>query len=353
MHKTGTKALQACLAANRLQLAEAGVHYPRAGRHRLEENLYTAGHHQIAFDLANEDRNASLADVANEIRVVQAATVVLSSEEFLPLAYRPGVLEAIIAMGRDFEYEPTAVIVFRAQPDYLESIYSEIAKTSFPSNFDDVIEQTTRDGHFTTPNYTFPFELTYTTVVARLEAIFGVDNVVARAYLPARGLAFGHSDFLNVVGRVRGGGLQLENVRTPPQSANERVTLLQLLANMVRSRGATLDAATFVRDHFSHFDEAELERPFSLITRDDRLRLWSRFAADNAAINARFGVAIPFVSEADIAMSHADEKRALEHRALLAAIIQATDFRSPAVLTQRTSQQTWVAHPSPEACGAS
>jgi hypothetical protein len=329
MHKTGTKALQAYLAANRLQLAQAGVHYPRAGRHRLEENLYTAGHHQIAFDLANEDRSASLADVAKEVRLVQAATVILSSEEFLPLAYRPGALEAIVAMSRDLDYEPAAVIVLRAQPDYLESIYSEIAKTSFASNFDDLIEQTVRDGHFMTPNYTFPFDLAYTTVIGRLEAIFGLGNVVARAYRRDRNLDFGHSDFLSVVAHLRG-GLRLENARNPLPSTNERVTLLQLLANTVRTRGGTFDAETFVREHFPHFDEADLARPFFLMTRADRRRLLSRFAADNAAINARFGIEIPFVSEADTAMSDADETRAREHRTLLGAVLQATNYCLPA-----------------------
>jgi len=328
MHKTGTKALQAYLAANRLQLAQTGVHYPRAGRHRLEENLYTAGHHQIAFDLANDDRNASLVDVAKEIRLVQAATVVLSSEEFLPLAYRPGVLDAIIAMARELGYEPAAVIVLRAQPDYLESIYSEIAKTSFASNFDDFIEQTTRDGHFTTPNYTFPFDLAYTAVVGRLEAIFGLGNVVARAYRRDRDLDFGHSDFLSVVAHMRG-GLQLENARNPLPSTNERVTLLQLLANIVRTRGANFDVAAFVRERFPHFEEAELGRPFFLMTRADRRRLLSRFALDNAAINTRFGIAIPFVSEADAAISDADEARAHKHRALLGAVLQATNYCLP------------------------
>ncbi len=220
--------------------------------------------------------------------------------------------------------------MLRSQPDYLESVYSEIAKTSFISNFDDLIEQTTRDGHFTTPKYTFPFELTYTGVVARLEAIFGSHNVVARAYLPDRGLAFGHSDFLGVVARLRS-GLRLEGARDPQPSVNERATLLQLLSNVGRNRGATLDAKTFVREHFSHLDKADLARPFSLITREDRRRLLLRFADDNAAINARFGIAIPFVSEADIAMSDADEKRANEHRALLAALLKATDCCLPAV----------------------
>jgi hypothetical protein len=55
----------------------------------------------------------------------------------------------------------------------------------------------------------------------------------------------------------------------------------------------------------------------------------SRFAADNAAINARFGIAIPLVSEDDIAMSDIEETRAQEHRALLPAVLEATDYCLP------------------------
>lgn len=323
MHKTGTKALQVYLAANRLQLMETGVHYPLAGRHQLEENLYTPGHHQIAFDFASEDGSASFAAVVNEIRLVQAATVVLSSEEFLPLARTPGALETIIATSRDLGYETIAVIVLRAQPDYVQSIYSEIAKTSCVSTLDELIEQAVDDGRFTPLNHPHAFDLTYTTIVARLEAIFGVGNVIARAYRPDRGLDFGHVDFLNVVAHIRG-GLQVKNTRDPLPSANERVTLLQLLKNIARTVESNVDPEAFVRTYFPHFSEAELAHPFSLITRGDRVRFLSRFADDNVAINARFGIDIPFVAENDITMSDADEIRAQEHRALLAAVLEET-----------------------------
>jgi hypothetical protein len=200
--------------------------------------------------------------------------------------------------------------VLRAQPDYLESIYSELAKTSCASSLDDLIDQAMRDGRFRPLDYTRPFDLTYTVVVERLEAIFGVGNVAARAYRPDRGLDFGHREFLNIVALARG-GLQLNNPCIPLPSVNERVTLLQLLTNIVRTRGATFDAEIFVREQFPHFDEADFAHPFSLMTRADRVRFLSRFAADNAAINARFGIAIPLVSEDDIAMSDIEETRAL------------------------------------------
>jgi hypothetical protein len=240
------------------------------------------------------------------------------------LAYTPGALETIVATGRELGYEPLAVIVLRAQPDYLESMYSELAKESLVPSIEDLIEQAARDGKFVPLNYTRAFELTYSAPIGRLEAIFGVGNVIARAYRPDRGLDFGYSDFLGVVSYVRG-GLQLQNPGNPLPSANERVTLLQLLANIVRSRDATFALETFIREHFPHFDEADFARPFSLITRLDRLRLLSRFAADNAAINARFGIDIPFVLEGDAAMSDAAETRAQQHRALLAAVLQATE----------------------------
>jgi hypothetical protein len=154
-HKTGTKALQVFLDANRRQLAETGIHYPLAGRHLLDGGLITPGHHQIAFDLASAPGapSASLEEVVAEIRLVQAATVVLSSEEFLPLIFTAGALETIVSLGRDLGYEPIAVVVLRAQPDYLESIFSELAKTTPVSAFDDLIDQASRGSSI--PRLTF------------------------------------------------------------------------------------------------------------------------------------------------------------------------------------------------------
>jgi hypothetical protein len=146
--------------------------------------------------------------------------------------------------------------------------------------------------------------------------------VTARAYRPDRGLDFGKVDFLQVIANVRG-GLLMRNVQNPMPSANERVTLIELLSNVFRARGAKVDAESFINERFPALERAKLAQPFSLITRADRARLLSIYAADNAAINARFQTLIPFVSEADIAMSDVDESRAQEHRAALASVLGA------------------------------
>jgi len=326
-HKTGTTALQWFLAANRLPLAEAGIHYPLAGRHLRDGSGIASGHHQLAFDFAGAEGRASLSLLVDEIRVMQAATVVLSSEEFLPLAAKRGCLETIVATGRELGYEPIAVVVLRAQADYLESIFSEIAKTGSVSSIGDLIDQAAADGGFAPLNYPRAFELTYTGIIARLEAIFGSGNVVARAYRPDRGLEFGRTDFLGVIAQLRG-GLRLRNVGNPGSSANERVTLLELLSNVARAKGGNTDVERLVRERFPGYDRANLGRPFTLITRADRLRLLSSFAADNATLNSRFGIEIPFVSESDISMSEDDDNRALAQRLLLAAVLEGTEAAS-------------------------
>jgi hypothetical protein len=323
MHKTGTKALQSYLLENRLQLAEGGVHYPTAGLVHLGGDQYTPGHHQIPFDFFSEGGSASFAAVLQQMRLVQAATVVLSSEEFLPLMDLPGAVETIVASARELGYEPAAVVYLRAQPDSLESTYSELAKGSRAANIEDLIDQALRDGRFKSPNHDRTFELTYSRIVERLEAIFGSGNVIARAYHPERGSDYGHTDFLEVVARARG-GLRLENLQNTRPRANERVTLRRLFANIAQLKEVAFDPESFVRERFPQVDPAELERPFSLITRYDRERFLARFAGDNAALNARFDTDIPFVSVADIVMSDADEARAQEHRALLAAVLLAT-----------------------------
>jgi len=324
-HKTGTTALQVFLNANRQQLAQAGVHYPLAGR-QLDGDMSTAGHHQIALEFANQDGSEGFGAVVAEIRLMQAATVVMSSEEFLPLAAKRGCLETIVATSRELGYEPVAVVVLRSQPDYLESIFAEIAKIGSVSSIEDLIDQAAVDGRFTPVNYPRAFELTYTWTIARLEAIFGIRNVIARAYRPDRGLDFGQMDFLGVIARLRG-GLRLETTGNIALSNNQRSTLLELLSNIARFEPGNVDVEACIRERFPAYDRADLGRPFSLITRADRLRLLSRFAADNAALNARFGIVIPFVAESDIRMSDADDLRAREHRMLLAALLRATEGR--------------------------
>jgi hypothetical protein len=321
---TGTKALPTYLGLNRLALAEGGVHYPRAGQDECEPDHFTPGHQRLACDLARPDGGPSLRDLVEEIHLVQAATVVVSSEEFLPLALAPGGLDRIVDAGRDLGYRPTAIVVLRAQPDLLESVYAELAKSVAVPPFEDVIEAALAHGSARPAGAGAAGDLVYSSVVGRLEAVFA-GNVVARAYRPDRGWAAGHTDFVHSIGRLRG-GLRLANLREPQPSASERVTLLELLANVLRNRGVPFaDPLDYLRANVERFDTDDIVRPFSLLTRADRVRFLARFGADNAAVNARCGIDIPFVDTADIALSDADDARAGRHRRLLAATIEAAE----------------------------
>src|SRR5207248_9700162 len=81
LHKTGTTALQLFLSNSAEHLQAQGVVYPRSGRPPES----TAGHHNIAWQLAGDRRFRSSAgtldDVASEI-ASWPGDAILSSEDF-------------------------------------------------------------------------------------------------------------------------------------------------------------------------------------------------------------------------------------------------------------------------------
>jgi hypothetical protein len=236
----------------------------------------------------------------------------------------PGALETLIARARELGYTPHAVLVLRAQPDYLESLYGEIAgHFAACESFEAVLETALERSVFALRGYTRAFPLRYGALIESLEAVFGPGRVVARAYRTDRGSAYGRQDFLGVVSRFHG-AFAIADPYDPTPRVNERLTLLALLERIVCARGrqlATRDVVTVLPG----FDPTELARPFSFLTRRDRARFLQRLAADNVAVNERFAIDIPFVAERDIAMSDADEGRAQAHRALLAAVLERLD----------------------------
>jgi hypothetical protein len=321
MHKTGTTVLQTYLAVNRVALALGGVHYPRAGRHQLPDGHVTPGHHQIAFDFMREEGSAAFAQAIDEMRTVQASTVILSSEEFHRLLERRGALETIAAHARELGYGTVALVVLRAQPEYLESLYAEIAKTELPPPFEDVIAAALDEGAFTLRDGR-RFTLAYPEIVAGLEAVLGAGNVVARAYHHDRGPAFILRDFLEVIAALRG-RLELTGSANPLPRANERFTLAGFLAAVIRAGRTPVELDELLRAAVPQLEPADLDAPVVLATNADRARLLARFAAGNAALNARFAIDIPFVEAGDAIRDAAGDARAQRHRRALAAVLDA------------------------------
>jgi len=262
--------------------------------------VFTPGHHQIAFDFLHADGSAALAQVFDEMRSVQASTVILSSEELHRLLDRRGALETIAAHASALGYGTVALVVFRAQPDYVESLYAEIAKTGLPPPFEDLLDGAVATGSLTLPDGR-RFELDYPRIVDGLEAALGVVNVVVALR----------------------GRLEIERSANPLPRTNERFTLGGLLDAVVRAGRTPVERDALLRDAVPQLDPADLDAPAILATNADRARLLARFAAGNAVLNARFAIDIPFVAPADAVRDDARDAQARRHRAALAAVLRA------------------------------
>jgi len=311
-HKTGTTALQVFLAVNRPLLQAAGVHYPRAGRHDLGDGMMTPGHHQIPMDYLAGDASASFGAALAEIAAVDASAVVLSSEEFQMLLPRTGALEAIAGGLRESGYVPVAIVYLRPQPYYAESVYAEMVKGGWVTDFDAYLETIIAEGAFAPADSARVMTFDYRRLIAQLEAPFG--NVIARAYRSDASDEALPRDFLRLVGGLRG-SLKLEGLKNPMPRANASPTLRQLIASLYAVAGRPEEMPPDVA-------AGELDERFRLLTHGDVSRFYERFADGNAAVNARFGISIPFVASSDVPPRDDPRfARAQRHREILSRII--------------------------------
>lgn len=313
-HKTGTTALQVFLAVNRPLLETAGIHYPRAGRHDLGDGMMTPGHHQIAMDYLAGESSASLGAALAEIATVDASAVVLSSEEFQMLLPRAGALEAIAGGLRESGYVPVAIVYLRPQPYYAESVYAEMIKGGWLTDFDAYLKTIIVDGAFTPAGSARTMTFDYQRLIAQLEAPFG--NVIARAYRSDASDEALPRDFLQLVGGLRG-SLKVDGLKNPMPRANASPTLRQLIASLYAIAGRPEEVPPDVAAD-------ELDKRFALLTRGDVSRFYKRFSDGNAAINARFGISIPFAAPSDVPPPDDPRfARAQRHREIFGRIIAA------------------------------
>lgn len=312
-HKTGTTALQVFLAVNRPLLESAGIHYPRAGRHDLGGGMMTPGHHQIAMDLMAGETSSSLDAALAEIAAVDASAVVLSSEEFQMLLPRPGALEAVAAGLRERGYVPVAIVYLRAQPYYAESVYAEMIKGGWLTDFDAYLASIVRDGAFTPPGSARTMTFDYPRLVAQLETAVGA--AIVRAYRSGASDDALPRDFLTMVGGLRG-SLKVDGLKNPMPRANESQTLRQLIASLYAIAGRPEELPPDVAP-------GELDQRFALLTRGDVSRFFRRFGEGNAAVDARFGITIGFSTPADVPPREDPRfARARRHREILGRIIE-------------------------------
>ena len=298
-HKTGTTALQEMLIHNRDGFAAHGITIPETGRVYHTPEIYSPGHHGIAWDIASANPAGLLAQLIDELHAGGARTAIISSEEFHPLHHRSEAFPALRAALESAGFRTIVVLYLRAQARYAESLFQQHLRDRRNPSFAEHIAELLDRGRMEIED--LRFEFFYSTLLDSLARSFGPENIVVRPYLPDRGPEYIHQDFLRIIAAVHGPF----SFPLAAAIANERFTLRALLQALYRNLhdGAFLadeQLDTFVRTLQPQFDPQLLDHRFLLLSYAESVRFLQRFAADNSLVQARAGARIPFQSLADI-----------------------------------------------------
>ena len=309
--KTGTTAIQAFLAVNRERLLEAGIVYPRAGCPTAGPT-FAPGHHLVPRELATGEASPSLDAVIAEAKSSGAPSLIISSEEFHALVPHPA-FGAVVAGLKSLDYVPVALVFLRGQALYAESIYIEMLKGGFLTLFDWFAAEILRTGEYVQKASGQHIEFVYSRMIAQLESHFGAGLVVPRPYnsgLAAKKLPL---EVLEIVGRLRG-DLHVKGLMQPSHE-NTSLSLRAVLRILRRFSRVPPD--------MPDLPDAELDARFSLLTYEDVVRFYERFAEDNRDVNERFGIEIPFAKISDVpAADHPRFARARIQREAIGRIIE-------------------------------
>ncbi len=165
--KTGSTAIQYCLARNRDQLQKLGLLYPRAGCPWVRPRF---GHHLLVWAFTGDRGTRSGGSWRNLLREIQASpaeTVVLSSEGFSLLQ------DEHVAKVRDYlrEFDDVEVVVYlRDQLKFMISLYKQRIKADGCAlSFIEFAEETL-------------WRADYQALIERWGGAFGEDVITVRVY---------------------------------------------------------------------------------------------------------------------------------------------------------------------------
>ena len=298
-HKTGTTALQEMLIHNRDGFAANGIAIPETGRVYHTPEIYSPGHHGLAWDIGSANPAGLVANLIDELHAGDARTAVISSEEFHPLHHRSEAFPALRAALEEAGFRTIVVLYLRAQARYAESLFQQHLRDHRNPSFAEHIAEILDRGRMAIKD--LHFEFFYSTLLDSLACSFGPENIVVRPYLPDRGPDHIHHDFLRIIAAVHGPF----SFPLTAAIANERFTLRALLQALYRNLhdGSFLadeQLETFVCTLQPQFAPHLLDHRFLLLSYAESVQFLQRFAADNSLVQARAGARIPFQSLADI-----------------------------------------------------
>lgn len=291
-HKTGTKTIQMFYSDNLDALRNAGLYVPDAGRIMMGENQATPGHHALATALASGDKTI-LEAFAREIKAANAPSILISSEEFHPLAANPELLvelqRRIVALG----YDPVVILCLRPQAEYAQSLYAEIAKNKSVTSYSRFLASIMEHGALY-PDASHRIYFEYSRIVEGLSLAFGFSNIVVRAYddsLPTEGLV---ADFMSVVEAIRGPIDASTIVRSP--HVNRRLafaTLINAIHETIAAENREAPSPWQVAQQLGiEATDWRLGMPFFAMSYEEREAMRSRFSADNQKIESMTGTRI-------------------------------------------------------------
>lgn len=316
-HKTGTTSLQYFLMQQSEELERHGLYFPKTGWYGV-----VPGHHAIAWELAHQPDSpgALLNELIAELAAKLPPTALLSAEDFSLLASRARALETFAKELRGIGYSVKILVYLRAQGPFAESMYVERVKHGFIRPIPEFVKTVVSTGQYGAGGVLLPIEFHYSRMLAAFADVFGEAAVHARPYLGVSDVAAIFNDFLDTLAELS--DFVAQNLRLPITHpvVNESLSFARLLGTVFSrlhpDRPVPATARAFIAEYAPDLPAEYSEQRFALFSRDEHREILRSVADDNALVQQRFGVHVPFSQETDLprAIDAAWAKALIERR---------------------------------------
>ena len=261
--KTGSTSLQGFLARNEDALRGKGVNFVSAGRRHI-------AHNQLFRPMRGPDAAAVWGDITAEVTGAPDMLHLMSSEMF----FDQSIAQSMAAHLPDGLRSKTRLVVYlRRQDAYLEAMYKQMTKNgrvhATPTQFVQAMG----------------VELGgYASVLRAFEDVVGRDAIILRVFERGQ-LKNGDTsaDFLDILGLASDDPAFVQ----PAHAANETLSraATQLLGAFTRN--TKMNAREIARE-LLRGDDTPPRRSGDVFRKDDSVQIMAGFAAENAAIAARY-----------------------------------------------------------------
>lgn len=173
-HKTGTTSFQALADANRAELLNRGILYPRAGA-----GFYGPGHNNLVREILGSgefiERLGGFKSLEDEVRSVAPRHLLLSAEDLHTLIWHPEYLTSIRDDLIEWGFTPSVIICLRDISDYKDSLFSQLQFQGLRIDRETFEREASEQDSVSTVSLRYP--LNYELVKDRLADVFGKENL--------------------------------------------------------------------------------------------------------------------------------------------------------------------------------